>query len=343
MKVKRVIAVFVLFLLVLGAMGCAPRSHRAAVLSLDKIFYETADGPVSVEMGPLVIKSMDTPEVVQVTGDDERQITVVLTPEGDNVSVGFHALPQDDIIRWGFSVDAQPDEYFTGLMERVVDGPQQASWAEGITAAMNLHGQKVDMILKPTTSVYAPYYLSSRGYALFAQTDWPGTYDFCVEDPQRVEVAFEGPTLNVKIYRGADPALLVKEHALDAGPPFMPPKWVYGSWRWRDEHRIRDTYYDGTPWHGPFNAEVMEDVLLMQGYGIPCGVYWIDRPYGPGRNGYDDFEIDPNRLPHFRTMVKWLNSKGMELALWIADGTRGLAGGLQSARPETATQQLSFV
>ena len=45
-------------------------------------------------------------------------------------------------------------------MERVVDGPQQASWAPGITAAMNLRGRKVDMIVKPTTSIYAPFYLS---------------------------------------------------------------------------------------------------------------------------------------------------------------------------------------
>ena len=49
----------------------------------------------------------------------------------------------------------------------------------GITEAMNLRGQKIEMIVKPTTSVrYAPFYLSSRGYGLFMQTDWPGQCDF---------------------------------------------------------------------------------------------------------------------------------------------------------------------
>ena len=323
MTKKQITGVIGLWTIVLGMMGCAPQTRSAAVLTLDEIFYETDGGTVSVDVSPLTIETLDSAKVVQVTAPDQRQITLVLEPEGDNVTVAFHALPQDDIVRWGFSVDAQQDEYFTGLMERVVDGPQQDSWAEGITEAMNLRGQKVDMILKPTTSVYAPYYLSSRGYAMLAQTNWPGTYDFCVDDPQQVKITYEGPSLEVKIYRSADPAELVKQHAQDAGPPFMPPKWAYSTWRWRDEHRIRQAYYDGTPWEGPFNAEVMEDVLLMEAYGIPCGVYWVDRPYGKGKNGYDDFEVDPERLPHFRKMVRWLNSRGTEMVLWIGPFFQG--------------------
>jgi len=77
-------------------------------------------------------------------------------------------------------------------MERVVDGPQAASWAPGRKEAMNLRGQKVEMILKPTTSVYAPFYLSSRGYAVFVKGNWPGYFDFCASDPQRVKIEFEG-------------------------------------------------------------------------------------------------------------------------------------------------------
>jgi len=74
---------------------------------------------------------------------------------------------------------------------------------------------------------------------------------------------------------------------------------MYGTWRWRDENTQRTNYYDGTPVTGPFNSEFMEDVLLMKAYGIPLGIYWVDRPWGPGKNGYDDFEIDTNRLPNF--------------------------------------------
>jgi alpha-glucosidase (family GH31 glycosyl hydrolase) len=115
----------------------------------------------------------------------------------------------------------------------------------------------------------------------------------------------------------------VRAHALEAGPPILPPRWIYAPWRWRDEHTHRATYYDGTPVTGPFNSEVMEDILMMKAFGIPCGVYWIDRPWGTGLWGYDDFEIDPKRLPNFAAMVRWLNEQGIRTVLWIGPFFQG--------------------
>jgi alpha-glucosidase (family GH31 glycosyl hydrolase) len=67
----------------------------------------------------------------------------------------------------------------------------------------------------------------------------------------------------------------------------------------------------------------MEDVLMMKAFEIPCSIYWVDRPYGPGPIGYDDFEIDPKRLPNFKQMVKWLNSQGTQMVLWIGPFFQG--------------------
>jgi alpha-glucosidase (family GH31 glycosyl hydrolase) len=252
-----------------------------------------------------------------------RVVRLSISADGRHRAIRLTAEPAGDIRRWGLAIDAAPDEYFTGLMERVVDGPQSASWAPGITAGMNLRGQRVDMIVKPTTSLYAPFYLSSRGYGVFVRGTWPGRFDFCVNAPDRVGVDFEGPSLEMKVYFEADPAALVRDHAIDAGPPVLPPRWVFTPFRWRDEHSNLSQYYDGTPVTGPFNSQVMEDVLLMKAYGIPNGVYWIDRPWGPGRLGYDDFDIDPKRLPHFAEMVKWLNGEGTQMLLWIAPFVQG--------------------
>src|SRR6185503_10589185 len=137
------------------------------------------------------------------------------------------------------------------------------------------------------------------------------------------KIEFEGPSFELKLYPDQLPGDLVKSHALDAGPPLLPPKWMYSPWRWRDEHTHRATYYDGTPVTGPFNSEVMEDMLLMKAYGIPCGVYWIDRPWGPGRWGYDDFEIDAKRLPNFAASVKWLGDQDTKMVLWIGPFYQG--------------------
>jgi alpha-D-xyloside xylohydrolase len=311
-----------------GTVVLASRHVRGGSISLDGVFFETAQGRTAVMLqaqgqrpGAQATTPAGASQYVAQIGT--RTITVSATPDGAHFHIRLRAQPADDITRWGFAIDAARDEYFTGLMERVVDGPQQASWAPGITAAMDLWGQKVDMIVKPTTSVYAPFYLSSRGYGLFVKGTWPGTFDFAATEPERVAITFEGPSLDVKVYTAATPAALVRAHAMETGPPVLPPKWTYRPWRWRDQHTHRPTYYDGTPVTGPFNSEIMEDVLMMHAFGIPNGVYWVDRPYGPGRLGYDDFEIDPARLPNFAEMVKWLNERNQQMMLWIAPFFQG--------------------
>jgi alpha-D-xyloside xylohydrolase len=311
--------------LVLRSNGLKPtRSGRS--LKLDGLFYETANGRIDLPAGLTSPRQGigRTGWSAQARMPDGHVVTVSIEPQGRNFDVSFKATPASDIVRWGLAINAATDEYFTGLMERVVDGPQARSWAPGIQEAMNLRGQKVDMIVKPTTSVYAPYYISSRGYGVFVKGDWPGKFDFVASDSDRVKIEFEGPSFEMKVYTGSDPAALVRAHALDAGPAFLPPKWLFMPWRWRDEHTQRATYYDGTPVTGPFNSEVMEDVLMMKAYGIPNGVYWIDRPWGPGKPwGYDDFDIDEKRLPNFAEMVKWLDGERAKTVLWIAPFFQG--------------------
>lgn len=287
-------------------------------LRLTGLFYETTRGRI---YPPKQVVGV-TPRGWTAEMPDGHKITVSINREGDDFNISFKSQPDADILKWGLSIDSTPQEYYTGLMERVVDGPQAKSWAPGIAEAMDLRGQKVDMIIKPTTSVYAPFYLSSRGYAVFVKGNWPGQFDFSTANSVKIE--FEGPSLEFKIYTASHPSKLVQAHALDAGPPFLPPKWIYTPWRWRDEHTQRANYYDSTPVTGPFNSEIMEDVLMMRAFGIPNGVYWIDRPWGPGKPwGYDDFDIDEHRLPNFARMVKWLNGNDTKTVLWIAPFFQG--------------------
>ncbi len=292
-------------------------------LKLDGLFYETSSGRVFLPTQLTASPKKNGQFEAELKMPDGRTIKLSVVPEGQNFNLSLTANPNNDLKKWGLAIDSLSDEYYTGLMERVVDGPQQASWKPGLAEAMNLRGQKIEMIIKPTTSVYAPFYLSSRGYAVMTRGDWPGVYDFANEDKSRVKIEFEGPKFELKIYTSKNPADLVKAHSIEVGTSILPPKWMFTPWRWRDEHTQRTAYYDGTPVTAPFNSEVMEDVLMMKAYGIPNGVYWIDRPWGPGRMGYDDFDIDENRLPNFDKMVKWLGANNQKLVLWIAPFFQG--------------------
>jgi alpha-D-xyloside xylohydrolase len=321
----------VLFASILLAGCTSPRTVTVSLPAPSKIcpfkiaglFYETATGRTPLPAIPFIQAPDGSGQQAETKMPDGRVVTISVTPDGNDFSIRLSATPDADIVKWGLAVNAAPEEYFTGLMERVVDGPQQASWATNLTAAMNLRGETVDMIVKPTLSVYAPFYISSRGYAVFVKGNWPGRFDFCASDSKRVKIEFEGPSFEAKIYTADNPAALVRAHALDAGPPFLPPKWMYGTWRWRDENTQRTNYYDGTPVTGPFNSEFMEDVLLMKAYGIPLGIYWMDRPWSPGPDGYDDFEIDTNRLPNFAESIKWLNGRNVQMFLWIGPYFQG--------------------
>ena len=256
---------------------------------------------------------------------DHGQVVMKTGSEGEDLQ--FHLSLQNQSGRqpdkWMIRIKADPDEYFTGIFERVIDGPQTASWQEGIKTGLNLHGERVEMKLKPTVSAYAPFYVSSNHYGLFVKGTWPGLFDFCKADPNQVEIEFEGPEFDFTLYRDKSVAQIVCRHSLDAGPSVIPPEWAHGPWRWRDNHFNRKTYYDGSPVHAPFNSDLVEDILMMQAYGIPCTAYWIDRPWASGDRGFDDYEFDPERFPRAQEMIRWVNDKQMEMMIWIAPFVMG--------------------
>ncbi len=308
-------------------------------LALSGFFYETAQGRTYLSR-EFLAKVKKGNQGTAGTMPDGRSIIVTADSDGSDFNISLTADPSDGVTKWGLSIDSAAEEYYTGLMERTIDGPQQASWAPGIMEAMNLRGQKVDMIVKPTTSIYAPFYFSSRGYGVFVKGDWPGVFDLAASDPGKVKIEFEGPKFELKIYTAKNPSEIIAAHSKDAGLPILPPKWMFTPWRWRDEHTQRTTYYDGTPVAGPFNSEIMEDVLMMRAYGIENGVYWIDRPWGPGKMGYDDFDIDEKRLPNFDAMVKYLDAHDQKTVLWIAPFFQGKMSDEATAKKYTLAGQI---
>ena len=257
---------------------------------------------------------------------DGRTVTVRVAAEGADYGLSLSADKSEGITGWGIAVGAEPDEYFTGLSARVVDGDQKLSWKQGITATMNLRGQTVDMKLHYTLSQYAPFYLSSRGYGLFTHGTWIGQYTFPpAGKPGVVDVYFEGPSCEFTLYTGGVERV-VRRHMMNSGPQVLLPKWAFRPYRWRDDHNHRETYYDGSPVHAPYNSEVVEDVLMMEALDIPCGVYWIDRPWGQNVTstfGYDDLEYDTERLPNTEKMITWLKDRDIRLLLWICNWACG--------------------
>src|SRR5690349_15462534 len=90
-------------------------------LRLHSLFYETDRGktyPTKQEFGTSGVTESGWTRTVQMP--DGHTITVSITRDRDNFNISIKSQPDNDIRKWGFSIDSTPQEYYTGLMERVV-------------------------------------------------------------------------------------------------------------------------------------------------------------------------------------------------------------------------------
>jgi len=250
----------------------------------------------------------------------------------------------EETLRVTFSLDAKGEfeklgvqfrvtktEGFYGLMERVVQGSQGYSWEPGMTEGLDLRGQTVDLYTLPTLSIYAPFFLSSAGYGVYVESNWPAVYRFGVDAdgrtaPTEITIESEDPELSILLLPGPTPTDVIERYARIAGLPLMPPDFILGPGRWRDIVWDLPTFYDGTPYDGPFNSMIVEDVLMMEALDIPCGWIVVDRPWSSGSFGYGDMLFDEHRLPAFTDMIDWLDGRGIASLLWLGpwvmDGQR---------------------
>ncbi|WP_116104967.1 TIM-barrel domain-containing protein [Lewinella sp. IMCC34191] len=352
---KSLVSSFIIFLLLAGLTGCAtnvpdgegdpvgmsldangyPRLAianpagdsvilHAPSASVGSIGFER-DGTTTWVSGQPSSSEQDGTDYTYTWTTDAGEVTLAIN-SGNGEDLGLRLTTDSELEghnHWHVNFAADSDEYFTGIFERVVDGDQDESWKDGITTGLNLRGERVEMHLKPTVSAYAPFYISSASYGFFAEGTWPGVFDFAKEHPNTVQVSFEGPELAYKLYLGKGVKEIVQQHALETGPSLVPPDWALGPWRWRDEHFNEATYFDGTPKTAPYNTDIVEDVLMMEAFDIPFTAVWIDRPWGPGVRGFDDYDFDTERLPQPEKMISWLNDHGAELMLWIGPFVMG--------------------
>lgn len=288
------------------------------------LFYITGqDTQYVTEVDEVISEEEDNYEATFST-TDQRSATVSLQRQQEgSLKLHFAVEPDTGVIRKGVSISATDGESYYGLMERVVDGDQDLSWQPGIEETLDLRGQKLTMVVKPTVSIYEPFYVSSKGYGVFVEGTWPGEYDMAASSSDEVSFSFEGPSLDVHFVEGPKPTNVVQNFHDIIGKPLLPPKWTFSVFHWRDEHHQKDTLYDGTKNTSPYNAELTEDILMLEALDIPFGVYWVDRPWAKGPEGYDDFEWDPERFPQAQQMLQWIQRKDKRFLLWIAPWIMG--------------------
>lgn len=270
---------------------------------------------------PHVVEDERGTRLTYRTSDGRTAHLEIRTVEEDAVQMRFYVVGKRRWERLGVVLEVTAGEGFYGLTERPVQGTLHGLFPPR-DAGFNLRGQEVWLYVLPTHALYSPFFVSSRGWGIYVESSWPGIYRFGRDGrgraaPTKVTIEYEGPELVFRVFGGQTPLEVVERYSRTVGTTVLPPEWAFGPWRWRDEVWNLPAFYDGTPNPSPYNAMVVEDILVMEALGIPCSVYVLDRPWAGGTMGYGALSFDPERFPVAPEMVAWLKGRGVQPILWL--------------------------
>jgi alpha-D-xyloside xylohydrolase len=165
---------------------------------------------------------------------------------------------------------------------------------------------------------HAPFYLTTRHYGIYAETDALGTLTFA--QGGYTSFSFNVPTLTYDIIYGTDYATIMAGFSSRSGGAYMPPTWAFDSIWWKD-----DDHASFPP--GVTNAQgnVLDTASKLAQYQIHASGEWIDRPYGTscgqgdGGWGKMDWDMSNTGFNNPAQMVSTLQTNGINLMLWISD------------------------
>ena len=299
------------------------------------------DGRAAV-LGPASVKEHAGRRLTLETGTSDTTVQVALTWVTAH-TVKVEVVPSANVAAFSGSFALQPDEQIYGLSERVSPPPKEdinpllpapTELVPQDAGSLNRRGEIVEEYVRPTMAIYSPFYQSTSGYGLYVANTTPGTFDVGVTNPDELSFRFEtgttpeSHTLTYYLYAG-DYKQILNEYTSITGRPFVPPDWSFKHWRWRDELPLGQTAQaDGVT----MNAWVADDLNNYAKYGIPAGVYLIDRPWQPGEFGFARFAWDPARLPNADRMLNVIKQHGFKLGLFTT--AWALGDGPQDTRAE---------
>lgn len=259
------------------------------------------------------------PATVELRFATQRTIEVTVSPPDPS---GVGAV--------GNRFDSPADERIYGLTERLRDSPPLAPPRIDIPiddirppeiGSLDRRGEHIEMLVRPTIAIYAPFYHSSRGYGLAVDGTAIGAFDVAAADPAVVSFRFEtgnapeSRRLRFWVLDGPEHGAILEEYAGIAGQPFVPPDWAFAHWRWRGElPRDATAPLDGVE----MNRDLVEDLTMYEDLGIPAGVYVLDRPVLEGEFGFARFAWDESRLPNPEATLAALRRRGYRILVWSA-------------------------
>jgi alpha-glucosidase (family GH31 glycosyl hydrolase) len=209
-----------------------------------------------------------------------------------------------DPLRLGLEWPAVPGERFAGLGARHAVSVDHAGRRIQLGADRTYAGPDLPRPLRALGGVPqgdyapAPWLQSSRGYAIWCETDGNGTR-FDLDGPLRVSVRAAAGPLRVHVLTGPSPAARLRRYLALTGRPALLPEWGHGFWK------SRDVYAD--------RHDAEEDVDGCAAHGIPLDAIVLDSPWS---TQYGTWEPNEHQFPGFAEMVARFRAAGVRTVVW---------------------------
>jgi alpha-D-xyloside xylohydrolase len=237
-------------------------------------------------------------------GDDRCARLGIELVGGDRVRLSWHADPAP--LRLGLDWERRAEERFAGLGLRHHPRFDQSGRNIQLGADRRYTGPDCPAEMLADGGVPqgdcapVPWMLSSRGYAVWCQTDANGTcFDLGGERVSVSTRATAGP-LVLEIMCARSPAVQLRALCRATGFPEVMPEWGYGFWKSRDVHEHQD--------------DVLDDHEGFRRNDIPLDAIVIDSPWA---TQYNTWRFNPHQFPDAAGMIRRMRADGVRTVVWV--------------------------
>ena len=270
--------------------------------------------------GVVPYESLATPEdVAQVQGVEAAEDTLRLAiglrggrsarlslafAERERIVLEFEAFGEP--LRLGAEWDTRAEERFVGLGARHRAHFDQVGHDVQLGADRRYTGPDCPPELLAEGGIpqgdYAPmpWLQSSRGYAVWAQSDGNGTRFGLGEERVSVSVRARAGALRLHLFCAPSPAGRLRDFCRLTGYAPVLPEWGYGFWKSRDVYDHQD--------------EVLDDFDGFRRHGIALDAIVLDSPW---ETQYNTWEFNPYQFPDASGMIRRFRAAGVRTVVWV--------------------------
>jgi alpha-D-xyloside xylohydrolase len=149
-----------------------------------------------------------------------------------------------------------------------------------------------------------PFYLTNRGYGVFANHPERVSFEVASEKVERVQFSVPGESLEYFVIYGPTPKEILERYTALTGRPALPPAWSFGLWL----STSFTTDYD--------EKTVTSFIDGMASRDIPLHVFHFDC-FWMKEFHWTDLQWDSRFFPDPEGMLRRLKSRGLHICVWI--------------------------